>query len=52
MIIKDDKDIIRNLNKTKQKDKITAFINSIPKQYKRDEYIIDKLKCNKKNVEK
>ena len=38
------------LNK-KQKDKIMSYVNSIPKEYKRNEYIIDKLNCKKKNVD-
>ena len=33
-------------------DKSLSYINSIPKQYKRNDYIIDKLNCKKKNVER
>lgn len=36
---------------SKQKEKHTSFIDNIPEQYKRREYIIDKLNCKKKNVE-
>ena len=52
MINNNEKYIIKKSDTKKLKDRINSFINSIPEQYKRDEYIIDKLKCNKKNVEK
>ena len=29
-----------------------SYIDTIPEQYKRKDYIIDKLNCKKKNVEK
>ena len=37
---------------SKPKDKHMSYIDTIPEQYKRKDYIIDKLNCKKKNVEK
>lgn len=36
---------------SKVKDKHISCIDRIPEQYKRREYIIDKLNCKKRNVD-
>lgn len=37
---------------TSMKEKNITSVDYIPKKYKRKDYIIDKLNCKKKNVEK
>ncbi len=58
MISNDDdyKDSIHKMKQSiifyiKPKDKHESFIDRIPEQYKRKDYIIDKLNCKKRNVE-
>lgn len=50
---KEERDLFKcnYLIQNKNKDKHRPYFDDIPEQYKRRDYIIDKLNCKKKNVE-